>query len=113
MRYKIWTNESSDPTREYMPFSDGYRPEAVMQLAYKGELHEDFSTHGAALEQIFYIFNMQHPADYKAHSLSVGDVVVLIDPGNEERDAYACEPCGWKRLTSFNPSNANPAWRRQ
>ena len=92
---------------------DGYRPGAHMKLAYKGEVNDDdFDTVAEILEHLFETFNINHPADYKAHSLSVGDVVVLIDgpTTTDERDAYACESAGWKRLNSFNPSDKNPAW---
>ena len=44
------------------------------------------------LEHLFYVFNMQHPADFRGHSLSVGDVVEL-DGVN-----YYCNSCGWRKL---------------
>lgn len=44
------------------------------------------------LEHLFYIFNVDHPKDFKGHSLSVGDVVEL-DGRN-----YYCDSAGWKAL---------------
>lgn len=105
--YELYTNETVDPTRAYVGF-DGYVPGAHMQLSYSGQMHEDFVDPVKALHQIFYMFNMQHPADYKAHSLSVGDVVVIIEGG--VRTAFACDMVGWKRLDSFDPATKNPAW---
>lgn len=31
----------------------------------------------AFLEKLFYIFNVKHPEDYHAHSLSVSDIIVV------------------------------------
>jgi hypothetical protein len=107
MRYEIWTNETNDPAREYFGF-DGYRPGAHMKLAYSNLIASNPDAHDAALERLFEKFNIDQPADYKAHSLSVGDVVVLIDSG--VRTAYACESCGWKALLVFDPTLKNPAW---
>lgn len=44
------------------------------------------------LEHLFYIFNMEHPKDFKGHSLSVSDVVE-IDGKN-----YYCDFAGWKEI---------------
>ena len=44
------------------------------------------------LENLFYVFNMQRPDDFKGHSLSVSDVVEL-DGVN-----YYCDSAGWVKL---------------
>ena len=44
------------------------------------------------LEDLFYIFNCNHPEDYKAHSLSVSDVVFL------DGNYYYCDRFGWKLI---------------
>jgi hypothetical protein len=44
------------------------------------------------LEDVFRIFNIEHPKDYRARSLSVTDVVIIND------EAYICAPTGWFRL---------------
>ena len=45
-------------------------------LVYSGELKE-----GMSLEDIYTQFNVDHPADFTGHSLSVSDVVVLHQDG--------------------------------
>lgn len=45
------------------------------------------------LDDIFYIFNCQHPNDFKGHSLSVSDIVVLGD------NYYYCDSIGWKNIS--------------
>ena len=44
------------------------------------------------LEHLFYIFNVDHPQDYKGRSLSVSDVVEL-DGKN-----YYCDSADWKLI---------------
>lgn len=45
-----------------------------------------------SLDDLFYIFNMQHPADFKGHSLSVSDVVKTPD------GYFFCDSFGWVKL---------------
>ena len=58
---------------------------------YAGEITEDLSNTDI-LEKIFCIFNMHRPEDFKGHSLSVGDIVVL------DEQAYICDICGWNKI---------------
>ncbi len=55
------------------------------------------STDATMLEQLFYIFNMEHPANYHAHSMSVGDVVMLDDSR-----LYFCDQFGFAALDENN-----------
>ena len=49
------------------------------------------------LENLFEEFNLYHPEGYRAHSMSVSDVVRIND-GNEIR-YYYCDSIGWKDIT--------------
>lgn len=49
------------------------------------------------LEHLFYILNQHHPIDYKVASLSVSDVVCLIDEGNF-RTWWYVDGIGFKKL---------------
>ena len=49
----------------------------------------------ATLEELYVIFNMRHPSDFKGHSLSVSDVVYL------DGKYYFCDILGFKELTDF------------
>ena len=49
------------------------------------------------LESAFYVFNQERPEDFKGHSLSVSDVVVLDDT------AYYVDSVGFKPLKDFIP----------
>ncbi len=69
-------------------------------LVYAGELS---GIHGQSqrekLNAVFEKFNIDHPADYKGHSLSVSDVVVLHENG--ENSAHFVDSFGFTRLPEF------------
>lgn len=55
----------------------------------------------SVLERIFEIFNLNHPEGFKGHSLSVSDVVEIIDDG-ENSGFYYCDNFGWKKIEVAN-----------
>ena len=58
------------------------------------------STHGStSLEDIYRTFNIDHPADFRGHSLSVSDIVVLNRDGKEE--AHYCDSIGFTSVPEF------------
>ena len=59
---------------------------------YEGET---VSNDTAILECLYTMFNLNHPADFKGHSMSVSDVVVL------DGKAYYCDSIGFKELPGF------------
>lgn len=70
---------------------------------YAGTLLEN-ATNGQTsytevLESLYEKFNLQHPADYRGHSLSVSDVVVLHENGRNT--AYFCDSIGFKEVPEF------------
>ena len=70
------------------------------KLVYMGELTElQGQTQSETLEAIYTKFNIDHPADYKAHSLSVSDIVVLHEDG--ENSAHFVDSFGFTELSKF------------
>lgn len=67
---------------------------ADYQFVYGDELQE-----GDTLEAIYTKFNMDHPADYSGHSLSVSDVVILKKDG--ELTAHYVDSFGYQELPEF------------
>lgn len=51
------------------------------------------------LESIYEKFNLYHPADYRGHSLSVSDVVVLHE--NRHTSAHICDSFGFVEVPEF------------
>lgn len=54
-------------------------------MVWAGELD-----HEASLEEIYEIFQLKHPEDYRGRSLSVSDIVELPD------GLHFCDSIGWK-----------------
>ena len=54
------------------------------------------------LEKLYEIFNLKHPAGYKGRSLSVSDVVEIVESDNTEKVFYYCDNFGFKTI-SFEP----------
>ena len=58
----------------------------------------------ASLEDIYTRFNIDHPKDFKGHSLSVSDVVVLHQNGQDT--AHYVDNFGYKEVPEFlQPEN--------
>lgn len=76
------------------------------ELIYVGELSElQRQTQGATLEAVYEKFNIDHPADYKGHSLSVSDIVVLHQDG--ENTAHFVDSFGFTTLPEFLKEQAS------
>lgn len=57
------------------------------------------------MEAIYVEFNVNNPADFKGHSLSVSDVVVA-DYEDGTQKCYYVDIVGFKELPAFNPGLA-------
>ena len=78
---------------------DAVTPESY-KLVYMGELGElQGQTQAETLEAIYTKLNVDHPADYKAHSLLVSDVVVLHEDG--ENSAHFVDSFDFTELPKF------------
>ena len=67
---------------------------ANYELVYSAEL-----TPGTSLEDIYTRFNIDHPKDFKGHSLSVSDVVVLHQDGQDA--AHYVDSAGFRQVPEF------------
>ena len=61
---------------------------------YKGIMEDRMN-----LESIFTMFNINHPKDFKGHSLSVSDVIVLH--AGASKTAYFVDSFSFKELPGF------------
>ena len=68
-------------------------------LVYSGHMRPHES-----LENLFHKFNMERPEDFKGHSLSVSDVIVVQEHGKST--AYYVDSIGFKQLDRFEKSPA-------
>lgn len=65
---------------------------ADYHVVYEGKIDGDKDNIDEVLEDLFYIFNVNHPLDFKGHSLSVSDIVEVNGV------SYYCDSTGWVRL---------------
>lgn len=99
--FSIYQLKPGDATRDYRfePLdairNNGHsvKPENY-ELVYTSPLTEKDS-----LESIYTRFNIDHPADFKGHSLSVSDIVVLHQDG--ENTAHYCDRFGFSQVPEF------------
>ena len=65
------------------------------QLVYTAPLDKD-----TTLDEIYRRFNMEHPSDYKGHSLSMGDIVVFRQDGKQTA-YYVDEGADYRQVPEF------------
>ena len=58
---------------------------------------------GDTLDSIYERFNLQHPADFRGHSLSVSDVIVLHQNGQDQ--AFYVDSFGFQQVPEFFAHN--------
>ena len=99
--FSIYQLKQGDETRDFR-FEPYDRLQAAgnvvdktnYELVYSAEL-----TPGTSLEDIYTRFNIDHPKDFKGHSLSVSDVVVLHQNGQDT--AHYVDSFGYKSVPEF------------
>lgn len=106
LNYKIYQIDMERPGAEQLAFRP-YAPCAgradtvcsdAYILAYRGTLACESGWDSVnILEHLFQMLNTEHPADYKARSLSVSDVVSLLDDDGER--FYYCDVFGFQPIT--------------
>ena len=104
--FSIYQIKGGDETRDlrFEPYdrltAAGHRVDPKnYTLVYSAPL-----TPGTSLEDIYTRFNIDHPKDFKGHSLSVSDIVVLHQNGQDT--AHYVDSLGYKDVPEFlQPEN--------
>ena len=99
--FSIYQLKQGDETRDFrfepydrLQAAGNVVDKANYELVYSAEL-----TPGTSLEDIYTRFNIDHPKDFKGHSLSVSDVVVLHQNGQDS--AHYVDSFGYKEVPEF------------
>ena len=74
-----------------MAKSDGQVPAKLYDFVYSGEVD------ARTLEDVYTIFNIYHPEDYRGRSLTASDVVEVIS-GEKESGFYYCDTFGFAKI---------------
>ena len=100
-RYAIYHVDEDTPGKQHlfmnmaMVKEDGITIDAAnYKCVYSGKLHEN-----EKLDDLYAVFNDNPPADYKAHSMSVSDVIITNRGGDMQ--AYYVDRFGFAELPDF------------
>ena len=100
-RYAIYHVDEGTPGKQHlfmnmaMVKEDGITIDAAnYKCVYSGKLHEN-----EKLDDLYAVFNDNPPADYKAHSMSVSDVIITNRGGDMQ--AYYVDRFGFAELPDF------------
>lgn len=100
-RYAIYHVDEDTPGKQHlfmnmaMVKEDGITIDAAnYKCVYSGRLHEN-----EKLDDLYAVFNDNPPADYKAHSMSISDVIITNRGGDMQ--AYYVDRFGFAELPEF------------
>ena len=100
-RYAIYHVDEGTPGKQHlfmnmaMVKEDGITIDAAnYKCVYSGRLHEN-----EKMDDLYAVFNDNPPADYKAHSMSVSDVIITNRGGDMQ--AYYVDRFGYAELPDF------------
>ena len=99
--FSIYQLKQGDETRDFR-FEPYDRLQAAGNVVDKTNYELVYSTEltpGTSLEDIYTRFNIDHPKDFKGHSLSVSDVVVLHQNGQDT--AHYVDSVGFRQVPEF------------
>ena len=99
--FSIYQLKHGDETRD-LRFEPYDRLQAAGNVVDKGNYELVYSAPlapGTSLEDIYTRFNIDHPKDFKGHSLSVSDVVVLHQDGQDA--AHYVDSFGYREVPEF------------
>ena len=99
--FSIYQIKGGDETRDFR-FEPYDRLQAAGNVVDRANYELVYSAPlapGTSLEDIYTRFNIDHPKDFKGHSLSVSDVVVLHQNGQDT--AHYVDSFGYKNVPEF------------
>ena len=99
--FSIYQLKDGDETRDYRfePYDRLQAAGLAVDRANYELIYTAPLTPGTSLDDIFTRFNIDHPKDFKGHSLSVSDVVVLHQGGQDT--AHYVDRGGFKQVPEF------------
>ena len=103
--FSIYQLRNEDSTRDYRfePYDRLQAAGLTVDKANYTEVYAAPLTAGTTLDDIYRTFNVDYPANFKGHSLSVSDVVVLHQNGQDT--AHYCDSVGFQQVPEFLREN--------
>lgn len=107
--YQLDLSDSTDDLR-FMPLDWVQRKGLLVDRDNYRMVYAVKCAPGETLEDIYIRFNLGHPEDFKGHSLSVSDVVILHETG--ANTAYYVDSIGFRELPNFFGDDRQPGANR-
>lgn len=103
--FDIYQIDHDGPGRDLMFMGSSYLEKigAAVSMANYQKIYTAPLSAGETLDSIYERFNLRHPADYRGHSLSVSDVIVLRQNGLDQ--AFFVDSFGFKQVPEFFANN--------
>ena len=92
--YSIWQRPLIDP-KTFRPINDGVDEVFLGEYVHVYDWETD---NKEGLEDIYERFNINHPTDYHARSLSVSDLIYIRDKEKNEEYGYLVDMIGFKKV---------------
>ena len=107
IHYEIYQVDMSQPTGAKIMFrslrniqKDGTSLTLdAYKKVYEGDFEEKKNSNLPVTEQLYVMFNISRPEDFKGHSLSLSDIIIV------DGQQYFCDDCGFKAITLDNPEH--------
>ena len=100
--YQINRNLPDSMNISFLPYDElGKKGKDVNKANYSQVYSGNYA--GETLDAIYERFNLHHPSDFRGHSLSVSDVIVLHQDGVDT--AYYVDSFGFKQVPEFFAAN--------
>jgi hypothetical protein len=94
--YRFWWWDDTKNIFSLNDYHKVYSGELFDSVSYKNETTEINQDDIAVLEMLYREFNIKHPEDYRARSMSVSDVVAIVR--KDKTKYYYCDNMGWKLI---------------
>ncbi len=101
MRFEIWQLPTANKAK-FLHFDWLKEKPSIYDyvMVYSGEKENHRVEIESYLEDLYEIFNVNHPEDYHAASLSVSDLICLIDEDNR-RTWWYVDGIGFKKVNGL------------
>ena len=98
--YEIWQlkDDPSNRAVSFMPFNIASQFR-LTDSRYEKVYEASVSEQSNSLDKIFCKFNIERPADFKGHSLSMSDVIVTEK--DDKKQAFYCDSYGFEPVQGF------------
>ena len=99
--YDLYQLKDSPDRRDYAfePLDRLHEQERHVDMQNYDKVYSGLMLPAENLESIYTRFNIDHPQDFKGHSLSVSDVVVIHEKGKDT--AHYCDSVGFAEMPEF------------